>query len=163
MNCKKLILLSCVMPSVFLVSTATAQMMGHRASTTRMPMRGAPMLGSTARMPMHRTAMLGPTAQKPMHRDRMLGSKARVPVHRDPMLSSASAVQRSRASGFNRDDRFRSFNRFDDGDFDRDDGFRRINEIFVFNDFAFPFSPFFGFPFVSFSPFFPFFPPVFLF
>ncbi len=37
--------------------------------------------------------------------------------------------------------------RFNDGDFDRDDGFRRINEIIIFDDFAFPFFSFVPFPF----------------
>jgi hypothetical protein len=32
---------------------------------------------------------------------------------------------------------------FNDGDFDRDDRFRRINEIIVFDDFGFPFFPFY--------------------
>ncbi len=59
MNWKKFILLSCVLPCVFAVSTATAQMRGpHRASMARMPMRGAPMRGSMARMPMQRGPML---------------------------------------------------------------------------------------------------------
>jgi hypothetical protein len=120
MNCKKFILLlSCMVPCVFAVSTATAQMMGHRGSTARTPMHRAPMLGSTAPMLMHRA----------------------------PMINSASAFQRSRGGTFNRDDRFRSFNRFNDGHFHRDDGFRRFhrfNEIIVFDNFG---SPFFGFPF----------------
>jgi hypothetical protein len=48
MNWKKFILLSCVVPCVFAVSTAPAQMRGHRASTARMPMQRAPMLNSAA-------------------------------------------------------------------------------------------------------------------
>jgi Putative peptidoglycan binding domain len=48
MNSKKMILLSCVVPCVFAVSTATAQMRGHRASTARMPMHRAPMLNSAS-------------------------------------------------------------------------------------------------------------------
>ena len=48
MNWKKFILLSCVVPCVFAVSTATAQMTGHRASTARMPMQRAPMLNSAS-------------------------------------------------------------------------------------------------------------------
>jgi hypothetical protein len=133
MNCKKFILLlSCMVPCVFAVSTATAQMMGHRASTARMPMHRAPMLGSTAPMLMHRA----------------------------PMINSASAFQRSRGGNFNRDDRFHSFHRFNDGDFDRDDGFRRFhrfNEIIVFDNFGFPFfgSPFFGSPFYYPYPYYP--------
>src|SRR6266852_1703585 len=49
MNSKKLILLSCVVPCVFAVSTATAQMRGHGASTARMPMHRAPTLNSSSR------------------------------------------------------------------------------------------------------------------
>jgi hypothetical protein len=85
MNSKKMILLSCVVPCVFAVSTATAQMRGHRASTARMPM------------------------------------------HRAPMLNSASGFQRWHGGDFDRDDRFRRFNRF--RDFDRDDRFRRFNRF----------------------------------
>ena len=48
MNSKKLILLSCVVPCVFVVSTATAQMRGHRAATAQMPMHRAPMLNSAS-------------------------------------------------------------------------------------------------------------------
>jgi hypothetical protein len=48
MNWKKFILLSCVLPCVFAVSTATAQMRGHRVSTARMPMQRAPMLNSAS-------------------------------------------------------------------------------------------------------------------
>jgi hypothetical protein len=102
MNWKKFILLlSCMVQCVFAVSTATAQMTGHHASTARMPM------------------------------------------HRDPMLNSASSFQRSRAGDFHRDDRFRSFNRFNNGHFDRDDD--RFNEIIVFDNFGFPFFPFLPF------------------
>ncbi len=137
MNWKKFILLSCVLPCVFAVSTATAQMRGgHRASMARMPMRGAPMRGSMARMPMQR----------------------------GPMLNSAFGFNRfndfdrndrfrrfDRFNDFDRDDRFRRFNRFND--FDRDDRFRRFhhhhnfNDIIVFDNFGFPFfPPFFPFP-----------------
>src|SRR5437667_7309677 len=87
MNWKKLILLSCVVPCVFAVSTATAQMRGQHGPITRVPMQRAPMLNS--------------------------------------------------ASGFRR---------FNDGDFDRDDRFRRFhrfNEIIVFDNFGFPFFPFY--------------------
>src|SRR5712691_9393107 len=48
MNWKKIILLSCVLPCVFAISTATAQMRGHHASTARMPMQRAPMLNSAS-------------------------------------------------------------------------------------------------------------------
>ncbi len=129
MNWKKFILLSCVVPCVFAVSTATAQMRGgHRASTARMPMRGAPMRGSMARMPMQRS----------------------------PMLNSAFGFHRF--NDFERDDRFRRFNRFNH--FDRDDRFRRFhhhhnfNDIFIFDNFGFPFFPFFPPPsFFVFPPF----------
>jgi len=67
-------------------------------------------------------------------------------MHRASTLNSASGFQR-----------------FGDGDFDRDDGFRRFNEIIVFDNFGFPFSPFFGFPFFGSaffgSAFFPFYYP----
>jgi hypothetical protein len=74
------------------------------------------------------------------------------------MLNSASAFQRSRGGDFNRNGRFRSFNRFNDGDFDRDDGFRsfnRFNQIIVFDNFGFPFFPFFGSPFYYPYPYYP--------
>ena len=118
MNSKKMILLSCVVPCVFAVSTATAQMRGHRASTARMPM------------------------------------------HRAPMLNSASGFQRSRGGDFDRDDRFRRFNRFNDRREDRfesrhpffndrrEDRFedrRFFRNRFVSNRFVFVDS--FGFPF----------------
>ena len=92
MNWKKFILLSCVVPCVFAVSTATAQMRGHG------------------------------------------GSMAGRPMQRAPMVNSASRFQRS--------DRFGAFNRFNGGRFDRGDRFRR-NEFFVFDDFGFPFFPFY--------------------
>jgi hypothetical protein len=107
MNWKKFVLLSCMVPCVFAISTATAEMRGRRASMARMPM------------------------------------------HRAPMMGSASGFQRSRHGDF---DRFRPFNRFNDGDFDRDDRFRRFhrfhhfnrfNEVIVFDNFGFPFFPFF--------------------
>jgi hypothetical protein len=66
-------------------------------------------------------------------------------MHRAPMLNSASAFQRSRGGNFNRDDRFRSFNRFND----------RFNEIIVFDNFGFPFFPFFGSPFYYPYPYYP--------
>jgi len=99
----------------------------------RMPMRGAPMRGSMARMPMQR----------------------------GPMLNSAFGSHRFNDGDFDRDDRFRRFNRFNDfdrndrfrrfnrfNDFDRDDRFRRFhhhnfNDIIVFDNFGFPFFPFY--------------------
>jgi hypothetical protein len=61
------------------------------------------------------------------------------------MLNSASGFQRQRSGDFARNDRFSRFHRFNDGDFDRDDRFRRhrFNEIIVFDDFGFPFFPFY--------------------
>jgi len=52
----------------------------------------------------------------------------RMPMQRGPMFNSASR-----------------FHRFNDGDFDRDDRFRhrRFNEIIVFDNFGFPFFPFY--------------------
>jgi hypothetical protein len=87
MNSKKIILLSCVVPCVFAVSSATAQMRGHGASMARMPMQRAPMLHSTS-----------------------------------------------------------GFHRFNHGDFRRDDRFRHFhhfNQIIVFDNFGFPFVPFY--------------------
>src|SRR6266568_4394622 len=57
MSSKKFILLSCVVPCVFAVSTATAQMRGHgalmpsmqRAPTGRAPIQRAPTFNSTSR------------------------------------------------------------------------------------------------------------------
>jgi hypothetical protein len=117
MNSKKIILLSCVVPCVFAVSSATAQMRGHGASMAGMPMHRAPMLTSAARMPMQRA----------------------------PMLHSRSGFHRFNDGHFDRDDRFRRFNRFND--FDRNDRFRRFhhhhnfNDIIVFDNFGFPFFP----------------------
>src|SRR5216684_5838961 len=113
MNWKKFIILSCVLPCVLAVSTATAQMRGrHRASMARMPMRGAPMRGSMARMPMQR----------------------------GPMLNSAFGF--NRFNDFDRNDRFRRFNRFNDFDrddrFRRFDRFNDFDDIIVFDNFGFP-------------------------
>ena len=79
MNSKKFILLSCVVPCIFAVSSATAQMRGHGASMAGMPMHSAPMLASAARMPMQRA----------------------------PMLHSTSGFHRFNDGDFDRDDRFR--------------------------------------------------------
>jgi hypothetical protein len=101
MNSKKIILLSCVVPCVFAVSSATAQMRGHGASMARMPMHRAPMVASAARMPMQRA----------------------------PMLHSTSGFHRFNHGDFRRDDRFRRFHHF--------------NQIIVFDNFGFPFVPFY--------------------
>jgi hypothetical protein len=87
MNWKKFILLSCVVPCVFAVPAATAQMRGHRASMARMPM---------------------------MHRAPMLGSRTRMPMQRAPMRNSAFGFHRFNDGDFDRDDRFRRFHRFND-------------------------------------------------
>ena len=60
MNSKKIILLSCVVPCVFAVSPATAQMRGQMAG---MPMHRAPMPASAARMPMQRAPTLNSTSR----------------------------------------------------------------------------------------------------
>src|SRR5207237_8677181 len=100
MNWKKFILLSCVVPSVFAVSPATAQMRGHHPSTARMPM----------------------------------------PMCRPPMLNSAAVFQRFRSGDFARNDRFSRFHRF--------------NEIIVFDNFGFPFFPFYyPYPYGSYYPY----------
>src|SRR5438552_10641804 len=135
MNSKKLILLSCVVPCVFAVSTATAQMRGHHAPMARMPMHRAPMLGSTAGMPMHRASMLSSASGFRRFNDR--------DFDRDDRFRR---FHRFNDGDFDRDDRFRRFHRFNDGDFDRDDRFRRFNhfnEIIVFDNFGFPFFPFY--------------------
>jgi hypothetical protein len=135
MNWKKIILLSCVLPCVFAVSTATAQMRGHRASMARMPMHRAPTLGSMARMSMQRAPMLNSPSGFRRFND---GD-----FDRDDRFRR---FHRFNNGDFDRDDRFRRFHRFNDGDFDRDDRFRRFNrfnEIVVFDDFGFPFFPFY--------------------
>src|SRR5438067_8445172 len=83
MNSKKIILLNCVMPCVFAVSPATAQMRGHGASMAVIPMHRAPMVASAARMPMQRA----------------------------PILHSTSGFHRFNDGDFDRDDRFRRINR----------------------------------------------------
>jgi len=85
MNSKKLILLSCVVPCVFAVSTATAQMRGHRTATARMPMHRAPMLNSASGFQRRRSG--------DFDRDDRFG-------------------RFNRFRDFDRDDRFRRFNRF---------------------------------------------------
>jgi hypothetical protein len=67
-------------------------------------------------------------------------------MHRAPMLNSTSGFQRFRSSDFARNNQFSRVRRFNDGDFDRDDRFRRFhrfNEIIVFDNFGFPFFPFY--------------------
>ena len=69
----------------------------------------------------------------------------RMPMQRAPILNSTSGFQHQRSSNFARNDRFSRFHRFNDGDFDRDDRFRRhrFNEIIIFDNFGFPFFPFY--------------------
>jgi hypothetical protein len=113
MNWRKFVPPGCVVACVFAASTATAQMTGQGNSMSRMGMRGAFTPRSIARMPMHRAPMLG--------------SMGRIPMHRAPMMNSALGLRR--------------FNRFNDGDFDRDDRFRRFdrfNEIIFISVFGFP-------------------------
>jgi hypothetical protein len=93
MNWKKFILLSCVMPCVFAVLAATAQMRGHRA-----PMR-APM----GRMPMPR----GP----------MFNSASRFHRFNDGDFDRDDRFRRFHRfndGDFDRDDRFRRFRRFNE-------------------------------------------------
>jgi hypothetical protein len=61
----------------------------------------------------------------------------RMPMQRGPMFNSASR-----------------FHRFNDGDFDRDDRFRRrrFNEITIFDNFGFPFFPFY-YPYLYYYPY----------
>jgi hypothetical protein len=143
MNWKKFVLLGCVVAGVFAASTATAQMRGHGSSMPRMGMRGAFMPRSMARMPMGRAPMFGARAPMSMQHARM--------------RNSAFGFRRFNDGDFDRDDRFRHFHHFNDGDFDRDDGFRHFhhfNDIFIFDNFGFPFFPFFPPPpFFLFPPF----------
>jgi Putative peptidoglycan binding domain len=58
---KKVILLSCVVPWVLAVSSATAQTRGHAAPMARAPMQRAPMVAPTARAPIQRPTTLNST------------------------------------------------------------------------------------------------------
>ena len=112
MNSKKIILLGCVATCVFAASTATAQMRGHGGSMPRMGMRGPPMSHSMGRMPM-----------------------------RGPMMNSPSGFRRFGNRDFNRNDRFRRFNRFNDGRFVRNHRFHHFNHfnnVVFIGDFGFP-------------------------
>jgi len=75
-----------------------------------------------------------------MHRASTAASAARMPMQRAPVLHSTSG-----------------FHRFNDGDFDRDDRFRRFHrfdEIIVFDNFGFPFFPFYyPYPYGSYYPY----------
>jgi len=154
MNSKKFILLSCVVPCVFAVSTATAQMRGHRASMARMPMRRAPMLSSASGFHRFNDGDFDRDDRfRRFHRfndgDFDRDDRFRRFHHfndgdfdRDDRFRH---FHRFNDGDFDRDDRFRRFHRFNGGDFDRDDRFRRFNrfnEIIVFDDFGFPFFPF---------------------
>jgi Putative peptidoglycan binding domain len=113
MNWKKFILVGCVAVCVFAASSATAQMRGHGNSMRGMGMRGASMPHSMGRMPMHR----------------------------GPMMNSPSGLRRFGGRDFNRNDRFRRFNRFNDGRFVRNHRFHRFNRfnnIVFIGDFGFP-------------------------
>src|SRR5207249_9156923 len=113
MNSKKIILLGCVAVCVFAASTATAQMRGHGGSMPRMGMRGPPMSHSMGGMPRHR----------------------------GPMMNSPSGFRRFGNRDFNRNDRFRRFNRFNDGRFVRNHRFHHFNHfnnVVFIGDFGFP-------------------------
>src|SRR5262249_26245233 len=114
MNWKKFVLFGCAIACVFAVSPATAQMRGHGTSMGRMPMHRAPMQGSMGRMPMHRAPMLDSMGRMPMHRAPMQGSMGRMPMHRAPMMNSPSGLRRWGDGDFDRDDRFRHFNNFNE-------------------------------------------------
>jgi hypothetical protein len=68
-------------------------------------------------------------AGTPMHRAPMVTSAARMPMRRAPMLHSSSGFHRFNDRDFRRDDRFRRFHHF--------------NRIIVFDNFGFPFVPFY--------------------
>jgi hypothetical protein len=107
MNSKKIILLGCVAACVLAASTATAQMRGHGGSMGRMGIRGGGMPHSMGGMPMHR----------------------------GPMMNSPSGFRRFGDRDFNRNDRFRHFNRFNDGRFVRNHRFHRFNRFNHFHHF----------------------------
>ncbi len=89
MNWKKFVLLSYVVACVFVASTATARMRGHRASMARMPMHRAPMLNSASGF------------RRFNDRDFDRGDRFR-------------RFNRFNDRDFDRDDRFRRFNRFNE-------------------------------------------------
>jgi Putative peptidoglycan binding domain len=73
MNSKKFILLSCVVPCVFAVSSATAQMRGAHA----MPMQRAPMPASAARAPIQRAPTFNSTSRFNRFNDHNRGDRFR--------------------------------------------------------------------------------------
>lgn len=77
-------------------------------------------------------------------------STMRTPAGRASRSAMNRTTRPNVASRFQRSNTSRTFNHFNDGDFDADDGFRHVNEIIFIN---FPFFPFFGFSFFDF-PFF---------
>gem|GEM_PF-2516433 len=155
MNSKKFILLSCVVQCVFAVPAATAQMRGNHAFMARPQMRRAPVLAPMARMPMHRTPMLTSTRRMQTRSNSTLASPGRMQTRSNSTLASPGRLSTQRTSTMNSTTNSTSgIRHFNDGDFDRDDGFRRINEIIIFDDFAFPFFPFFSFvPFPFYYPY----------
>jgi hypothetical protein len=118
MNLKKFILLSCVMPCVFAVSPATAQMRGHGASMAGMPMHRAPMLASAGRMSMQRA----------------------------PILHSASGFHRFNDGDFRRDDRFRRFHHFNRVIFIDNFGFPFFASFPFYYPYPYPY-PCYGYPY----------------
>jgi uncharacterized protein (TIGR02246 family) len=108
MNWRKFVLLGCVVACVFAASTATAQMRGHGNSMPRMGMRGAFMSRSMARMPMQRAPMFRSMAR----------------MQHAPIRNSAFGFHRFNDRDFDRDDRFRRFNRFNEIIFIRIFGFQ---------------------------------------
>jgi Putative peptidoglycan binding domain len=127
MNGKKFILVGCAAACVFAASTATAQMRGHGGSMRGMGMRGAPMSHSMGMRGGFTPHSMG---GMPMQRAPMAPSMGRMPMQRAPMMNSPSGLRRFGDRGFNPNDRFRRFNRFND--FNRNDRFRRFNR---FNNF----------------------------
>ena len=64
-------------------------------------------------------------------------SMGRMPMHRGPMMNSPSGVQRVSDRNFNRNDRLRHFNRFNDGRFARNHRFHHFNHVNHFNNVVF--------------------------
>ena len=60
---------------------------------------------------------------------------AGMPMHRAPMLHSTSGFHRFNHGDFHRDDRFGHFHHFNH--------FNHFNQIIVFDNFGFPFVPFY--------------------
>src|SRR5262249_52325932 len=95
-------------------------------------------------MPMHRASTFG----MPVHRT----STMRAPASRASHSAMIRAVRSNVTSHSQLSNSSRTFNHFNDGDFDADDGFHHVNEIIFV---SFPFFPFFGFSFFDYPFYYP--------